>query len=139
MKLQALIKDATITFENLPYARHHLKKMEGKKVTIDVQTQTSRRSLNQNALMWMWFTLIAQYTGHTPEEIHIIVKGLYCPKKTLIIKNKTYTLPKGTSELTKGEMVEVMLHIEAMAADLGVILPSPEEWKRGLDNATLLS
>lgn len=126
--------------EHTPHIRHHLSKFDKtKKVMVEVKKPFNKRSLDQNALMWVWFTIIADYTGYAPEEVHHVVKGLYCPRKAVTLKGKTYRIPKGTSELSVGEMVELMMRIQAMASDLGVRLPSPEEYKKGLDSAVLIT
>lgn len=79
-----------------PYIRNGLSKFpKDQKVTIEVKKLFNKRSLDQNALMWVWFDVLADYTGHSSEEIHQIVKGLYCPKKNIKLNkfgNKTYSI-----------------------------------------------
>lgn len=131
MKFLAIIRNKEIIYKNEPFVRHHLSKLETQKVTVEVKRVFNKRSLNQNALMWIWFTLIAEHTGYSPEEVHKVVKGLYCPKKQIKLKDKVYMVTRGTSELSVGEMVELMMRIEAMAADLGIRLPTADEYIKG--------
>lgn len=139
MRFLALIKDKTITYGNLQYARFHLSKLEGKKVIVTIEKVHNKRSLNQNAYYWVCLGIIAEHTGHSSDELHRIFKGLYLPKKQVILNNKKYMLAGSTTDLTKGQFVEYMLHISAEAGQMGVSLPSPDEYKRGLDGAMLLT
>lgn len=139
MKLKAIIKDKTITFENLPYARHHLGKLEGKKVIVDVQKIKSKRSLNQNAYYWLILDIISKETGHTSEELHRLFKGLFLPRKEIILHDRKFFLAGSTTDLTKGQFVEYMMRISAEAGEMGIVLPSPDDFKRGLDAATLIT
>lgn len=139
MKFLTKINDKN-EIEHTPTIRHRLSKFDKKKeVMVEVKKPFNKRSLDQNALMWVWFTIIADFTGYAPEEVHHVVKGLYCPKKAITLKGKTYRIPKGTSELSVSEMIELMMRIQAMAGEMGIRLPSPEEYKKGLDSAMLLT
>ncbi len=112
------------------YLDVNLPKYEGLDGVLTVKKKWNKRSLNQNSYFWLCMQVLAEYTGHTPEELHVIVKGLYCPKKEVGVGKKKYTIPKGTSELTKGEFVELMLNVNVMASELGVILPDPNLYQR---------
>lgn len=139
MKFQALIKDKKITFGNEAYARFHLGKLEGQKVLVEVNKVHNKRSLNQNAYYWVCLDIIAEHTGHTSEELHRVFKGKFLPRKFVKLNNVEYQLAGTTTGLTKGQFVEYMLNISAEVAQMGVTLPSPEEYKRGLDQAVLLT
>lgn len=108
----------------------NLPKYEGLEGVLTVKKKWNKRSLNQNNYFWLCLTVLAEYTGHTPEELHVIVKGLYSPKKEVKVGNKRYTIPKGTSELTKGEFVELMMNLNVMASELGVVLPDPNDYQK---------
>lgn len=121
-----------LEWKNLDYLNNNLPKYEGLQGVLVVKKKWNKRSLSQNAYFWLCMQVLAEYTGHTPEELHVIVKGLYCPKKEVKMGKKSYSIPKGTSELTKGEFVELMLNVNVMASDLGVVLPDPTDYKREL-------
>lgn len=139
MKLKAKIENKTITFANLPYARHHIGKLEGKMVIVTIDKIHNKRSLNQNAYYWMCLELIAKETGHNSEELHRLFKGMFLPRKTVLLNGKSYSLAGSTTDLTKGQFVEYMMGIAAEASQLGITLPSPEDYKKGIDSATLLT
>lgn len=137
MKFKAKIIDKTITFANIPYSRHHLEKLEGKEVIVDVQKIQYKRSLNQNAYYWACLGIISNSTGHTPEELHRLFKGLFLPRKDMIFNERKFSMAGSTSELKKGEFVEYIMRITAEVADMGIVLPNPEQYKQGLDGAFL--
>lgn len=126
-------------FGNLKYVRHHLEKWEDKKVWITVERVQSKRSLNQNAYYWVCLGIIAEHTGHSPEELHRIFKGLYLPRKETVLNGKKYMLTGSTTDLNKGEFVEYMMRVTAEAGDMGIALPSPDEYKNGMDRAILIT
>ncbi len=123
-----------LEWKNLDYLNINLPKYEGLQGVLVVKKKWNKRSLSQNAYFWLCMQVLAEYTGHTPEELHVIVKGLYCPKKEVKVGKKSYSIPRGTSELTKGEFVELMLNVNVMASDLGVVLPDPTDYQRSIGN-----
>ena len=124
-----IVVDGRITFKNADYVKVNLPKYNGMSGIVTIKKQWSKRSVSQNRYMWLCFEVLAQYTGHSTEEVHTLCKGLYCPKKHVKVGKREYTMPKGTSELTKGEMVEFMLGVSGLAGELGVVLPDPSEYK----------
>ena len=127
-------------WKNIDYMRANIPKFEGKNGTCIIKERWNKRSLSQNKYMWLCFEVLADYTGHTAEEIHIICKGLYCPKKEIRFKlSHKYMIPKGTSELTVGELVEFMLGVTSLASSLGCILPDPTEYQKEMDSAPLIN
>lgn len=121
--------DGKLAWRNEDYLNVNLPKFEGTQGVLTIKPKWNKRSLNQNRYFWLCLEVISEYTGHTPEELHVIYKGLYCPKKEVKLGNKRYMIPKGTSELTKGQFVELMLDISADAGSLGITLPDPTDFK----------
>ena len=88
-----------------------------------------RRSISQNALMWLWFSAISEAwtdasdTTFTIQDVHDAYCLQYLPKNT----------PKGrvagsTSNLTTEQMTEFLHKVQADAAtEYGITLPNPEE------------
>lgn len=84
------------------------------------------RSLDQNALMWKWYTIIGDDLGYTRDEIH----------EELMRKHLTpvcMKTPSGvvevysTKKLNVKEMTAYLEGIERTAAELGIALPRPDE------------
>lgn len=93
---------------------------------ITVVLKEKKRSLNQNALMWKWLTIIADHTGYTKEVLHDKLRLQYLPTRILQVNGKIYELPKSTTELTVKEFSEYMDKIQLVAMELELALPQPE-------------
>lgn len=95
--------------------------------TLTIKKQAKGRSINQNALMWMWFACIADTTGNTKEEVH----DAYCYmflSRPVTMGNRNGVIPTGTSKLTSDEMKEFLDKVQADAGvELGIKLPNPDD------------
>lgn len=85
------------------------------------------RTLDQNALMWMWFACIEKETGTSSQDIH----DYYCKKflkRIVIVGNREEVVVGGTSRLNTTDMSNFMNMIQADAAtELGITLPTAED------------
>ena len=94
---------------------------------LNVKKQASKRSLNQNALMWMWFACIENELGQEKEDIH----DHYCKKflkREIEICGVRELVVSGTKNLTIEAMSNFMNKVQADAAsEFGIILPVPED------------
>ena len=95
--------------------------------TVTIVPEKKPRSLDQNNLMWLWFTCISNETGTPVQTVH----DYYCSKflRTIINWNGTNrTVVEGTSRLSKDRMVEFMNNVQADAlTEFGIKLPLPED------------
>lgn len=139
MKFKAVIKNKTITFGNEIYARHHLGKYEGKDVIVTVDKVTSKRTLNQNRYYWACLDIISDSTGHEPEELHRIFRSLFLPREEVELNGKRFSMTSSTTDLSSGAFTEYLMKISAEVGSMGISLPSPDDYKRGLDKAVLLT
>lgn len=121
------VVNGAIEYRNVDYVALNLEKFEGCDGVLHIKRKWNKRSLSQNKYFWLCLEVIAEYTGHTSEELHVIYKGLFCPKKEISVGKKKYMIPKGTSELTKSEFVELMMNISAEASLIGLTLPQPQD------------
>ena len=126
------VSNGKIEWKNENYLNFNLPKYEGYSGVLKIKTKKNTRSLNQNALYWVWCGIIGETFGNTPEETHTILKGLVGHKKQVKIGKKTYTIPRSTTSYTVGEFVEYMFNVEVWAGQEGIALPSPEDYKNSL-------
>ena len=95
--------------------------------TLTIERKKSKRTLSQNALMWMWFTCISRETGQPVQDVH----DTYCAR----FLARTAVTPRGdiirvygqTSKLSTVEMTQFMNEVQEDAAEMGIILPLPED------------
>ena len=86
------------------------------------------RSLEQNALLWKWYSAIAADTGHTAEDIHEVCKAKFLPPIFVDIAGEVHEVRRTTTKLKVDEMSSYMSQVQAWAAsELGITLPIPEE------------
>ena len=89
---------------------------------VKIYPYKKNRTLNQNDLMWVYNTEIANHTGHTPNEIHEHCKGQFLSPRTVTVNGKT-TEYRTTTTLNTAEMSEYLERVRAWAhVDLGVTL-----------------
>lgn len=94
---------------------------------LKIERYTEPRTLNQNALMWLWFTCIEQETGTDKQDVHDYYCNLYL-RRTAYIKGKETVIAGSTSKLNTVQMTDFMNKIQAdAAAELGIVLPLPAD------------
>lgn len=94
---------------------------------ITIKKATSKRSIDQNNLMWLWFECIARETGTSKDDIYMY----YCKKflcKVITIGDKQEKIYTTSSKLTTEQMKNFLDNIQADASsELGIRLPNPED------------
>jgi len=109
--------------------RHELKYFEGKSVELVIRKKRKYRSVQQNKLMWVYYTMIANELGNTKDEVHSILGSMFLKSESVNPKTGAiYKYIKSTTDLTTSEMMDYMMSIHKFAAEeLGIILPSPDD------------
>lgn len=94
---------------------------------VTITKEKEPRSIEQNALMWLWFTCIECETGTPKQDVH----DYYCKRfmrKTIQWNDHNEIIVEGTSRLTKERMTEFLNQVQADAAsEFGIRLPLPED------------
>lgn len=102
---------------------------------VEIKRYVKKRSLDQNALYWMWLGKIAKQLNHPTYDqnyLHDALRhraGLYVTRR---IKNQAgqtedVACLRSSTSLSRQEFSEYLLGIEQWAADLGILLPIPPE------------
>jgi len=95
--------------------------------TVTITRAKEPRSLDQNSLMWLWFTCIEQETGTPRQDVH----DYYCVRflrRNINWNGFDRTVVEGTSKLTKERMTWFLDQIQADAkTEFGINLPLPED------------
>ncbi|MGO1190306.1 hypothetical protein [Vibrio casei] len=101
----------------------------GKPLKIEIKN-TGKRSLSQNALVWLWYgelaTQIKQRIGqsHDTEILHEHFKSKFCPQKTVLLGKQEIHIAS-TKRLDKGEMCKYLTDIDQWATNAGFKLTRP--------------
>ena len=95
--------------------------------TVTIAPEKKSRSLDQNALMWLWFTCIEAETGTPRQDVH----DYYCAKflrRQIEWNGNLRTIVGGTSKQSKDNMTLFLNQVQAdAAAEFGIRLPLPED------------
>ena len=121
-----LIKDGgQVSFSKPPAAV--IQSLRNGRYTVTIAKEKQPRSLDQNSLMWLWFTCIASETGTPVQDVH----DYYCAKflrKQISWNGTIRTVVEGTSKQTKDRMTVFLNEVQADAAtEFGITLPDPED------------
>lgn len=94
---------------------------------LTITKRRERRTLSQNALLWMWLRCIAEDTGNTTDDLY----DVFCAKflrKRVEVNGDVVECCKTSSQLNTAEMTAFLDNIQVYAAaELGITLPNPED------------
>lgn len=114
-----------VTFDKEPAAI--FASLRNGRYVVTITKEREPRSIDQNSLMWLWFTCISSETGAYKEDVH----NYYCAKflrKQIEWNGTMRTVVEGTSKLSKDKMSEFLDNVQADAAsEFGITLPQPED------------
>jgi len=96
-----------------------------KPMQITVNEVREKRTLDQNALYWMWMDIIANHIGDSKEAVHQDMGYHFLPR--IVSRQTGNSYPISTTKLNTKEMSEYMEKVRALSAGMGMILPSPED------------
>ena len=95
--------------------------------TLTIKRASEKRSINQNDLMWMWFSCIERETGTPKNDVYIYYTKKFL-QKVVQVGDKLERCVEQTSQLNKERMTDFLNKIQAdAAAELGIQLPIPED------------
>ena len=114
-----------VSFDREPAAVFSL--LSNGRYTLTVAKAREPRSLDQNALMWLWFTCIEAETGTPKQDVH----DYYCRAflmKEIDWAGRREIIFSGTSRLSKDDMSVFLDKVQADAqTEFGITLPRPED------------
>ena len=116
------IQDGKLLVHNRRAFDKYIQSLNGQ-VSVEVRQWSNRRTLDQNALLWLHYTSIANETGHTPLEIHELAKGILLDPQFIEFKGITHKVVGSTTRLSKSDLSE---YLDKLAAWSGVPIPNFE-------------
>jgi hypothetical protein len=95
--------------------------------SIEIKSTKERRTVSQNALMWMWFACIERETGTPKQDVH----DYYCRqflRRQITWNDETIMVIGETKKLNTQQMTEFLNKVQAdVATEFGITLPRPED------------
>ena len=90
----------------------------------ELTKKSRKRTLSQNALMWLWFRCIEDETGTLSIEIY----NHYCKKFLAYVNDWGEEVYTTSSRLNTKQMTDFLNNIKTDAAsELGIMLPLPDD------------
>lgn len=103
--------------------------------SVEIKPYKRNRSLAQNKTMWMWYGVLADHLGCEPEEVHEQMKVTVLGVERKIVAGQALIVPRSTTDLNTDGMSRFMEAIIALAADLDVTLPMPDDLQYAMHGA----
>ena len=117
------VENGKLQIRNVKAFEQWLKCLKGD-VQIIVKKKRKDRTLNQNAYYWVCMTIIGDALGYHPEEMHATFKAMF-----LVDRSGRMPVVRSTTRLNTVEFSEYFERIASQVAELGIVLPDPEDYK----------
>lgn len=124
MLFYGIVKDLTFKPDNQRNWLDFIEKNNGKKVIVEIELEKSKRSLDQNALYWLYLGVIEKETGNLATDLHELFKRKFLPPIPKKLLGVEFKIPASTTELSKVEFGEYLDKISAFTE-----VPIPQEVK----------
>src|ERR1035437_3161438 len=124
------IRDSKLFLDKGEKFKQYLAGLNGKRVQVTVEKIKHSRTLQQNKYYWsVVVKLIAQHTGHDPEQIHELLKQMFSPKWHFASNLMgASSIPTSTARLDTIAFVEYTEQCRLWANEfLGLQIPLPGE------------
>lgn len=97
-------------------------------MVISVGRKRALRSLKANAYLWVIYEIIAEWSGHTKEEVHEAMKAKFLPPGEVVLPTGE-TLPCLGSTRDKDSLAhsEYISDIKNFCRESGLDIPEPDE------------
>jgi len=96
---------------------------EKTKVVLSLKRYYKTRSVRANSYYWVCLTHIAHELGYEPDELHSTFKAMF-----LIDRSGKLPIVRSTTSLDTTEFMDYISKIAAKVGELGILLPSPEDY-----------
>lgn len=118
-------KDGRLAFDQEPAAVFDL--LANGQYVLTIKRMSTKRSIAQNDLMWMWLSCIERETGTPKDDIYMY----FCKKylwKVVTIGEHSERIYVTSSKLNTEQMKTFLDHIQQDSLnDWGIRLPNPED------------
>ena len=128
--------DGMLRFDDVTHWAGGLRSFLGKRVRVTISRETKGRTLPQN--QWLWgaiYPAIADWSGHSVDEIHEVMKQMHGSKRLVQLPGGNprqgdtaaynVAVPRSTATYTTDEFSEYVERVRAWAAQQGLNIPDP--------------
>jgi hypothetical protein len=125
--------DGKLSVDKSQQFKDYLHGLNGKRVQVTVEKIKHSRTIQQNRYYWgVVVKLIAQHTGHDPEQIHELLKIMFSPKWHITLNasfaGNTLSIPTSTTRMDTLQFVDYTERCRVWATEfLRLQIPLPGE------------
>ena len=125
-KIQARIDKGKLVVKNTERWHLMLRHFDGREVVITMEEYSDQRTLDQNALYWMYMHLIEDETGEDAKRLHAFFKSEFITPTYIEVFGKQVEVEKSTVNMSKKKFSEFLRKIELLT---GIPIPDTEGWR----------
>lgn len=94
-------------------------------IDVEWKEYKPQRSILQNRLYWEYMTQLAEYTGHTKDEMHLFCRWKFIGADKTEIMGQSFNALPSTQDLNTKEFTDYIRSIEVFASEQGVMFSAP--------------
>lgn len=132
LQFYGTVENGKLTLHKPKLFQKYIKSLKGL-VSVEVKSRKSKRNLNANSYYWVCLTVLGDELGYTKEEMHALFGNMF-RKHVVGMPNKNtgeiidVEFIESTAAMSKGRFAEYVDQVIRWAAEMGVILLTPEEF-----------
>jgi hypothetical protein len=105
-----------------------LRRLAGFRFELSIGPEKKDRSLRANRYMWAIYNIIAEWSGHDPEEIHVFMKAQFLPTREIQMPGgEPLTVLGSTRKLDSVAFSDYVSKVKRWAMEQGLELPDPDQ------------
>jgi hypothetical protein len=121
------IENGKLILNNQRWFRGMMQLYEDCRVSILVERQKNSPSAQQWGYLWgIVYDEASRVTGHTPDELHRIMKSLHLKDKSLW-RGMEIVTTASASELSSNELAEFITNVILTLNEMGIEIPPPDK------------
>lgn len=124
---RAAITEGKLVLDNPSWFRGMLQLYDDAPVTVLIERRKSSPTGEQWGYLWgVVYPEASAVTGHTPEELHEIMKSKHLRRK-MVWRGTEVTTVRGASDLNMNELAEFITNVTLTFNEMGIDIPPPDK------------
>lgn len=99
----------------------------GTRFSVEIKKYQKNRSRAQNRLYWSYLNAIGDFNGDSAEDLHELFKAKFLGYFKKKVMGEEIMALKSTTDLSTVEFGMYLAKVEAVAKNLGIVLPVPDD------------
>lgn len=122
-----LLEGGTVQYNSPSWVRGMLQQYDPCPIIVLFERVKASPTAEQWAYLWgVVYVEASRETGHTPEELHEIMKSKHLRRK-MVFRGTEITTVQGASDLTMNELAEFITNVIQTLAEMGIEVPPADK------------